>query len=481
VFGDPTQESAVATPPATVRRSTVGTGVRSAATRPRFPGRAPVLLLTLSLAIATAVALLVASAALSPPPTSAPVSVDDRQVVYRFYEGVNRVLRSGDGAGLAGVVTPDLITHDERSRVDLDLTGFARHVAALGDADPSLQLVVEEVLVEGDRAAVRLRPRSERSDALFGVSPEQQAVPWAAVDLLRLADGRVAERWAIGDPGVLLRPVLRARLDPGPLDVGTLGLARFTFAPGASTKLVDGAAPVVFVVEAGELRLRAAGSMHFSDPVGFNGGIADSTDRVLRRGDAVAIQDGAWFDLRNESEAPAVMLGFALTAALAQPGAVLSWGRTRDSGIAVESLAVRAQVARPSGPVAVALYRVTLGARAGLAPHAAAGVELLAVASGQLRLAVDGAAIGFDHGIPLPVGAPGAGGAAPVIPGRPDDGTSSSGLGGESGADIDLVLSSSAAAITYGGAVVGLRNPGDLPAEVWVVTLVPADSDQGAA
>ena len=470
----------MAAKPGSARQRTVGNPPLLAARAGRqHPARRSIaLLLTLGLALTTALALLGTVAALSRPPAVGPETTGDRAAIDRFYAAVNTAIRTGAGTALDEVVAPDLVTHDARSGAEQDRTSFDDHLAALHAADPSLQLVVEEIIVEGDRAAIRLTARSSRTGSFLGMPLDGRIAPWPKIDLLRLAEGSVAERWVIGDAGVVVRPVVQTRLDPFPPEAESVGLIRITLAPGARvTKEID-AAMALFAVEAGEVLVRGAGEAALVDAGGESAegfdAVARSADRVLLAGDAVVVPVGVHLQLRNESAAPAVALGIALTAAIAQPGGVLGGvrvaGQIREQmpvldwpvGVTVEPLAADTAGSLPAGAISLTLDRATLGPRASLPPHAAAAVELLAVESGRLALKATGPVAVVDSGI----------GQAPA--------PRAAAVGGLTGSSNGWGLTRAAGAVLYGGAVAVLRNPDETPVVVWVVTIAPAESGLGA-
>ena len=432
--------------------------------------RSSVLLLTLILALATALALLAAGSALGDAQLPAPTRSEQRSVVFRFYDAVNLALRTGDGSGLAEAVADDLVTHDAFG-VGQDRRWLEHRLAELRAADPSAQLVVEDLVVEGDRAAVRVRAQGGRDATFLGMPVDPQPAAWAPIDLLRVADGKVAERWAVGDAGVLLRPVLRAELDARAADAASLGLARFTVAPGAVASGATNPTPVLFAVEAGALRVRVEGPAPptpASAPATGRAGWADQpAGRVLRPGDALVVPAGARFELGNDGQTPAVALAAALTAALVRPGAVLhaAWppGAGREGlagwppGVTVRTLATGPVMSLPPGPLAVAVGRLTVAPGTALPPHAARGVELLAVESGRLGLAATAPSAVFDRGH---ASTPSPGGTEGIAP----DGSGS-----------EAELTRAAAAALYGGAVASLRAIGADPLVVWVVTVTPAE------
>ncbi len=87
-------------------------------------------------------------------------------------------------------------TRDELKEID------GRMFAAF----PDLRVTVEDMVAEGDRIAVRYSSYgTHRGDAL-GIPATDQAAESTGMDLFRIADGKIAERWAEMDfTGLLVR------------------------------------------------------------------------------------------------------------------------------------------------------------------------------------------------------------------------------------------------------------------------------------
>jgi predicted ester cyclase len=61
---------------------------------------------------------------------------------------------------------------------------------------PDLHLTCEDIIASGDRVAVRWSATGTHEGELLGVPPTHRTVRLTGIDILRLDDGMVAERWA---------------------------------------------------------------------------------------------------------------------------------------------------------------------------------------------------------------------------------------------------------------------------------------------
>lgn len=80
-----------------------------------------------------------------------------------------------------------------------DRDGLWAGIAELRAAFPDFALTEVEVLIDGDRAAVRWTAVGTHAGAFLGVAPTARAIAFRGLELLRVVDGRVVERWGEWD------------------------------------------------------------------------------------------------------------------------------------------------------------------------------------------------------------------------------------------------------------------------------------------
>ena len=64
---------------------------------------------------------------------------------------------------------------------------------------PDLSITVEDIIADGDRVAVRSTVRGTPTVPYLGVEPAGRPMTFGAIDIWRVADGRVAEGWHVED------------------------------------------------------------------------------------------------------------------------------------------------------------------------------------------------------------------------------------------------------------------------------------------
>ena len=60
---------------------------------------------------------------------------------------------------------------------------------------PDLHLAIDDLFAEGDRVVFRVTIRGTHQGAFMGAAPTGKQITATAVDIARLADGRIVEHW----------------------------------------------------------------------------------------------------------------------------------------------------------------------------------------------------------------------------------------------------------------------------------------------
>ncbi len=125
----------------------------------------------------------------------------------------------GPGAPPAGAIVdelhhPDFIDHDSGGRA-ADNAGFRAGIVALLEAFPDLVATACEVVVEGSAAcatcagasgtvAVRWTAVGTHRGSYLGAAPTGRRVPFKGIEIIRVREGRIVERWGEWDGFELL-------------------------------------------------------------------------------------------------------------------------------------------------------------------------------------------------------------------------------------------------------------------------------------
>ena len=91
------------------------------------------------------------------------------------------------------------MAHVPGTPAPLDGEGWQAFTAAFLAGFPDLRLVLEDVLAEGDRVAARWTFRGTHGGEFLGIAPTGKPVSMSAVEVNRVADGKVAEHRVVLD------------------------------------------------------------------------------------------------------------------------------------------------------------------------------------------------------------------------------------------------------------------------------------------
>jgi steroid delta-isomerase-like uncharacterized protein len=121
---------------------------------------------------------------------------ENKALVQRAADAFNQ----GDMAAVDQLFAPDYVDHD-RSRAGLPPgpEGIKLAWGMFRAAFPDLQITIEEMIAEGDKVAVRAVGRGTHQGELMGIPPTGRSVTVALMDINRIADGQLVERWGETD------------------------------------------------------------------------------------------------------------------------------------------------------------------------------------------------------------------------------------------------------------------------------------------
>lgn len=111
---------------------------------------------------------------------------------------------NGDVDALDAVLSPDYRRRAHAGESGLGLAEFKASVVATRSAFPDLTTTIDEILVDGDRAAVRWHSSGRHERPFLGVPPTHRQVEVSGATFARFEGDRVVEEFVTWDPRALL-------------------------------------------------------------------------------------------------------------------------------------------------------------------------------------------------------------------------------------------------------------------------------------
>jgi predicted ester cyclase len=122
----------------------------------------------------------------------------NKALVRRVFE---EVIPGGDPTAMRDLVAPDFLDHDPLPGQPAGAAGAEYVVSTMPGAHPDLRFTIDDLVAEADRVTIRWTLRGTNTGPMFGRPPSGLPVELRAIVIFRIADGRLAERWAGWKPG----------------------------------------------------------------------------------------------------------------------------------------------------------------------------------------------------------------------------------------------------------------------------------------
>jgi steroid delta-isomerase-like uncharacterized protein len=146
-----------------------------------------------------------------------PVAADVEAIVRSFYEPFN----TGDTSSYATILAEDWVDTPMGAGQQPGAAGFPPVIDQFRATFPDLQVTLEDVIVAGDKAAVRSTIRATQEGELLGIPPTGRPLEFMAIDIHRVENGQIVESWHIEDwlsvlfqLGVTFQPPVAAEATP---------------------------------------------------------------------------------------------------------------------------------------------------------------------------------------------------------------------------------------------------------------------------
>jgi steroid delta-isomerase-like uncharacterized protein len=124
-------------------------------------------------------------------------------IVARIYE---EVFNTGTLDQVDTLISAEYIDHNPIGQSgESGIEGFKQTVRGLRFAFPDLQFTIEEILATGDKVVIRTTMQGTHKNSFLGVDPTNKQVTVTGIDIFRIADGVIVERWGTLDGLTLLQ------------------------------------------------------------------------------------------------------------------------------------------------------------------------------------------------------------------------------------------------------------------------------------
>ncbi len=112
---------------------------------------------------------------------------------------VDEVVNRGNLALIDELTAPNFVDHAAPPGVPATTEGAKAFFAMLREAFPDLHTTIDDQIAEGDRVVQRTTAHGTMKGDFQGMPASGKEATWEAIHILRFADGKTVEHWAVTD------------------------------------------------------------------------------------------------------------------------------------------------------------------------------------------------------------------------------------------------------------------------------------------
>jgi steroid delta-isomerase-like uncharacterized protein len=126
---------------------------------------------------------------------------DNKELAQRWF---SEVMSEGKTEVIDELCAPDFVDHNPFPGTSPDLAGLKDFVTQIRTAFPDLQMAADDLIVEGDRLAVRSTMRGTHEGDFMGIAATGKKVEVSNFDFVRFENDQAAEHWGAIDSDALM-------------------------------------------------------------------------------------------------------------------------------------------------------------------------------------------------------------------------------------------------------------------------------------
>ena len=120
------------------------------------------------------------------------MSTENKAVVQQVYEAIN----ANTLDSLDALIAVDLTDHSPAPGVAPGLAGTKQTLSMYHAVFSDLRVTAEDIIADGDKVVVRLAVNGTNTGEFMGLPPTGKQVTMNGIEMFRLADSKIVERWA---------------------------------------------------------------------------------------------------------------------------------------------------------------------------------------------------------------------------------------------------------------------------------------------
>ncbi len=128
---------------------------------------------------------------------------ENKEIIRNFFEKWNSKDRE---ELLEKYLSPDCVMHGGDG-TSTEYEEMKKFFASLGQAFPDQLIEIRDVIAEGDKVVVLMQDSGTMKGPMMGLEPTGKRFSVPAIEVFRLADGKIAEMWEGRDMATFMRQI----------------------------------------------------------------------------------------------------------------------------------------------------------------------------------------------------------------------------------------------------------------------------------
>ena len=124
---------------------------------------------------------------------------------------IQALFTTGDVDAVERYMTPDFVNHDPFPQTPGTREGFKETAAMIREAFPDWHSTLHLLIAEDDLVAEHFTAGGTHRGEIFGIAPTGNHVHMDGINIFRLRDGKISERWGVLDLASFMAQLAPAR------------------------------------------------------------------------------------------------------------------------------------------------------------------------------------------------------------------------------------------------------------------------------
>lgn len=131
------------------------------------------------------------------------MAIDRNKALIRQY--MDTAFNTADFAQCARFFAPTFVDHDALTRHPTGAEELRDALTIWHAAFPNTHVTIEDMVAEADKVVVRLTLRATHLGPFMNIPATGRQVTVSGINIFRIADGKIVERWGNSDASGLMR------------------------------------------------------------------------------------------------------------------------------------------------------------------------------------------------------------------------------------------------------------------------------------